>query len=235
LGCNEYGPGLYLNTIQIKNATAIFDPGVYYVQAAADLSLAANSIVRPSTALGDGSGGTMFYISGGSVSIGANSGDAKPNDNVDPFSTSSVACPGGLAPNPPLPATVQGNVLIGPCTTNGTYNVPPTPQGQYRGLLFFQARTNTGSGAVATLNGGGGLALVGTMYFHNCPNSVTGPCSAPPLDYQAVLSLQGNTGTNTRILGDIIADQLQLGGTSNIDMELNPYGTFQFLKVALLQ
>ena len=76
---------------------------------------------------------------------------------------------------------------------------------------------------------------MGTEYFHNCPNSVSGPCSAPPTDYQAIVNLQGNSGTNTRVIGAIIADQLQLGGSSGIDMELNPDGTFYFLKVALLQ
>ena len=235
LGCMEYGPGYYPATLQVKNATAIFDPGVYYISAVADLSFAANSIVRPSTAVGNGSGGTLFYLSGGSVSIGSNSGVAGGGNIVDDFSTSSIPCPGGVTPNPPLPATIQGNVLVGPCTINGTYQFPPTPQGQYRGILMFQSRSNTGSGAQATMYGGGGLALVGTLYFHNCPNSVNGPCSAPPADYQAVVSLQGNTGTDTRIIGDIIADQVQLGGTSNVYMQLNPNGSWQMAKVAMLQ
>ncbi|PYU95760.1 MAG: hypothetical protein DMG25_03395 [Acidobacteria bacterium] len=64
---------------------------------------------------------------------------------------------------------------------------------------------------------------------------MTGTCSAPPLDYQAIVTLQGNSGTNTRVIGTIIADQLALGGSSGIDMELNPDGTFHFVKVALLQ
>jgi hypothetical protein len=177
----------------------------------------------------------MFYLSGGSASIGSNSGSVQGGDIVDSFNTSTIPCPGGTAPNPPLPALLDGNVLLGPCTINGTYQFPPTPQGTFRGILFFQSRSNTGSGAQATLYGGGGLALVGTLYFHNCPNSITGPCSAPPLDYQGVVNLQGNSGTNTRIIGDIIADEVQLGGTSNIYMELNPNGSWQMAKVALLQ
>ncbi|HLW79649.1 MAG TPA: hypothetical protein VKU44_08630, partial [Terriglobia bacterium] len=88
--------------------------------------------------------------------------------------------------------------------------------------------------ASSTLNGGGGLLLVGTMYFHDCPESLTGPCSATN-DYQSVLSLQGNAGTSTQIVGDIITDQLALGGNSTISMELSPYSTLSFLRAGLVQ
>jgi hypothetical protein len=238
-GCLEFQPGLYPNGLKVKNWTGIFDPGIYYIQSSAGLNFDSNSIVRPSSGsgsgAGDGSGGALFYLSGGTVSMSSNSGKPRNNSTVDDFNTSLVACPGGWVPNPPLPATLQGNVLLAPCTTNGTYNIPPTPQGPYRGLLFFQNRSDTGTAAQPSMTGGGGLCLVGTEYFHNCPNSVTGPCSAPPLDYQAIVTLQGNSGTNTRVIGTIIADQLQLGGSSGIFMELNPDGTFHFIKVALLQ
>src|SRR5439155_18731999 len=45
-GCAEYTPGTYANGIQVKGVTAIFDPGIYYVQNtfAAD----SNSCLRPS-------------------------------------------------------------------------------------------------------------------------------------------------------------------------------------------
>ena len=232
-GCTEYAAGLYTGTLQIKNQTAIFDPGIYYIQASGTaLQLDSNSTVRPSTATGDGSGGTLFYLSGGTVGIGSNSGK---NATVDSFVTSRVLCPNGPAPNPPLAATVAGNVLLAPCASNGSFNVPPTPEGPNRGLLFFQDRSNTGSNASATLNGGGGLLLVGTMYFHNCPNSVATGCAAPPTDYQALVTLQGNSGTNTQVVGDIIADQLSLGGNSTISMQLSPYSSLMFLRTALLQ
>jgi putative Flp pilus-assembly TadE/G-like protein len=232
-GCDEYGPGLYTATLDIKNATAIFDPGIYYIQASGSaFVLDSNSTVRPSTATGDGSGGTLFYLSGGAVSIGSNSGK---KTGVDAFSTSTITCPGGRAPNPPLPATMVGNVLLAPCTTNGSFNVPPTPQGPGRGILFFQDRSNTGTNAQSVLNGGGGLLLVGTMYFHNCPNSLTTGCATPPTDYQATVSLQGNSGTTTQLVGDIIADQLALGGNSTINMQLSPYSSLMFLRASLLQ
>ena len=255
-GCTEFGAGLYTSTLQVKNETAIFDPGIYYIQLTGvnpgnALQLDANGLVRPSTATGDGSGGTLFYASGGSFSVGANSG----NNNVDPFftctSTTSptctgtvaggtainpnVICPNGQPPNPALPASITGNIFLAPCTTNGTYNTPPTPQGTNRGIIFFQSRSDTGTVGSGNFSGGGGLLIVGTLYFHDCPNSVTGPCSAPPTDYQDVLNLVGNSGSTTRIVGEIITDQLNLSGTSTIDMQLNPYLSFQLLKVALLQ
>jgi putative Flp pilus-assembly TadE/G-like protein len=231
-GCIEYGPGLYTKTLQVKNNTAIFDPGIYYIQASGTaFSLDSNSTVRPSTATGDGSGGTLFYLSGGAASIGANSGK---RSNVDSFDTTRVNCPNGQPPNPPLAATVDGNVLLAPCVNNGAFSVPPTPQGTARGILFFQDRSNTGSNANSVLNGGGGLLLVGTMYFHDCPGSLTGPCSATN-DYQSVLSLQGNSGTSTQIIGDIITDQLALGGNSTISMQLSPYSTLSFLRAGLVQ
>lgn len=231
-GCVEFAPGLYTNPLQVKNETAIFDPGIYYIQASGTaFNLDSNSTVRPSTATGDGSGGTLFYLSGGSAAIGSNSGKGT---TVDTFNTSVVTCPGGQPPNPPLPATMVGNVLLAPCTTNGAYDVPPTPQGPSRGILFFQSRSNTGANAQAVLNGGGGLLLVGTMYFHDCPNSMTTGCSAST-DYQALVTLQGNSGTTTQVVGDIIADQLALGGNSTINMQLSPYSTLMFLRAGLLR
>src|SRR5205823_14615797 len=67
--------------ITVKNTTAIFDPGLYYLNGG--LGLMSNSMVRPSSATGDGSGGTVFYVTGatqkcsgqtGLVCVGSNSG-----------------------------------------------------------------------------------------------------------------------------------------------------------------
>lgn len=230
-GCVEFGPGLYTSTLKVKNETAIFDPGIYYIQASGTaFMLDSNSTVRPSTATGDGSGGTMFYLSGGAASITSNSGKKL----VDAFASSRVTCPNGPAPNPPLASTLAGNVLLAPCVNNGEFQVPPTPEGTERGILFFQDRSNTGLNASSTLNGGGGLLLVGTMYFHNCPNSLTTGCSATN-DYQSILSLQGNSGSSTQVVGDIITDQLALGGNSTISMQLSPYSTLLFVRAGLVQ
>ena len=71
-GCTLYTAGYYptittgpnqVQGITVKNATAIFDPGVYYLDGG--LALKANSMVRSGLGTGDGSVGTMFYVTGG--------------------------------------------------------------------------------------------------------------------------------------------------------------------------
>lgn len=228
-GCTLYVPGYYPSTLQVKIGTAIFDPGIYYL--AGGLTLAANSTVRPSTTTGNGDG-VMFYFSGSSsVSVSANSGK---DLSLDPFLTSRVQCPGGA------PVTIKdssgsvvnqlnGNILLGMCS--GTYG---DPLGQNRGMLFFQDRA--GSGANASWGGGGQFLLAGNMYFHHCNSAGTGTqCSLPPSGYSDVFSLSGNSGSGTYVLGDIVTDQLQLGGTSGIAMQLNPNAAYNILKVQLLQ
>jgi hypothetical protein len=140
-GCVEYAPGLYNAPIVVKGQVAIFDPGIYYIKPTASnidsencgspgtgcvskptgqcyygLAVDSNGMVRPSTATGDGSKGTMFYLTGpggsgnkayGSVFFGANSG--KSPDTVDQYDASTgnatnsqINCPGGEAPESKL-------------------------------------------------------------------------------------------------------------------------------------
>jgi len=146
-GCIEYKPGLYTHKIVVKDITAIFDPGLYYMkvttpdpvncgnpsacttkpkgQCRASLSVDSNGVVRPATPF---TGGAMFYLSGtgagnyGSVFFGANAGKANKR-NIDAFQTSNAICPGGSAPPGALglPSTVNGDVLLGQCTGSGTF------------------------------------------------------------------------------------------------------------------
>ncbi|MGZ4877263.1 MAG: hypothetical protein ACXVIO_03685, partial [Candidatus Angelobacter sp.] len=205
--------------IHVKNGTAIFDPGIYYVTGG--MSLEANSTVRPSSST-SGIGGTMFYFSGpGTISVDSNSGK---DTSLDPFVTSRVQCPGGPAPTG-LPATLSGNVLMGPCS--GTYG---DPDGQYRGMLFFQDRAATSVNP--NWGGGGQFLLVGNMYFHSCkPDGSGTDCT----NWSDTFTLQGNSGSGTFVIGEIVADSLQLGGTSGVNMNLNPNAAFDILKVELLQ
>ena len=261
-GCSEYGPGLYTSAIAVKGFTAIFDPGVYYIQPPNsgamdknscgaggsgclpskptgschyDFSVDSNGVVRPSTATGDGSGGTMFYLSGtggatgtyGSAFFGSNAGKSA---SVDAYQSSGVTCPGGPAPNPPLAATLPGDVLLGPCTGPFT-----DVSGKNRGMVFFQDRSNADLNGQPSMQGGGGLLLGGNLYFHNCPESLTAPCAPPPTDYNAFLSLQGSPGSSTYIYGNITTDELAEGGNGTVYMELNPYAKYSIVKVALLQ
>jgi hypothetical protein len=85
-GCDHYTGGYYPSGIHVekgKNADgsnntaatglAVFDPGLYYL--GGNLSANSNSCLRPSTATGDGSGGTLFYFSGTATArVGSNSG-----------------------------------------------------------------------------------------------------------------------------------------------------------------
>ena len=84
------------------------------------------------------------------------------------------------------------------------------------------------------LHGGGGLLLAGAEYFHNCPNSMTGNCSAPPTNYETSLGLWGGTGNGTSLYGEIVVDKLSLQGNSGINMALMP-NNYIGLSAAVLQ
>ena len=232
-GCQLFTAGNYPNGITVQNAVGIFDPGLYYANGG--LGLQSNSLVRPGTGVGDGSQGTVFYLTGaaqkcsgqtGLVCVGSNSGKS----GVDVFTTSNAACSGGPGLDPKLgvPSTLAGNVLLAPCT--GTYG---DPNGQYRGILFFADRS---SGVGGGWGGGGGFLLAGSMYFHQCNASGTGTgCGNPPADYNDQFTLQGGSGLASYVLGEIITDQLSLGGGGQINMALNPSAAYNVLKVSLLQ
>lgn len=264
--CKRYQPGIYDSAITVKNETAIFDPGIYYIKGTVNdncgepgtgcvskptgqchygLDVDSNGVVRPNLAVTGNGNGVMFYFSGasgagsyGSSFFGSNAGKASSR-TIDPFITANANCP-GADPFPlqlNLPPTVSGNVLLGQCTSDGTYIAPGgTNTGSIRGLIFFQDRANADNHGQASMQGGGGLVISGSMYFHNCNSSGTGTgCSAPTAGYNAFFQLQGTPGGATYVLGNITADELVLGGNGNISMALNPNAVFNILKVSLLQ
>jgi hypothetical protein len=231
-GCLLYTAGYYSTQINVLNSTAVFDPGLYYI--VGGLNLDSNSTVRPGTGTGDGSGGTTFYFSGsGSVSVNANSG----NSILDPFYAASLRCTGGsqLPGNISPTTAIQGNILIAPCT--GYYGDPlgtNDPLGEQRGMLFFQDRS--ASNVNANWGGGGQFLLAGTMYFHHCNASGTGAgCGMPSTYFDATFSLRGNSASGTYVLGNIIVDNLILGGTPGITMDLAPNAAYWVLKAALIR
>lgn len=229
-GCNQFHPGDYPAQLQVKgNTTAIFDPGLYYLEGGLDL--ASNSTVRPSNVTGN-TDGTMFYFSGtSSVSVASNSGSK--TTGIDPFQVSNIKCPAGAdvtllnSSGNPTTTPINGNILLGACT--GVYGDPLL---QNRGMLFFQDRSAVN--AQPSWGGGGQFLLAGNMYFHHCNASGTGT-SCVSTAYDDVFTLQGNSGSGTFVLGDIITDKLILGGTSGIAMNLNPAASYAILKVTLLQ
>jgi len=220
--CVRYYPGYYPTGITVRNENALFVPGVYYLDG--DLQVVTNSSVRPSTMAGDGSGGTMFYFHGTSglnVTGASGSGNFSPGGTLLPFPVSLVQCPppNGAPPDPPLTGPLNGNIFLGPCS--GTYG---TPNADYRGMLFFHDRNAVPSGTGRNaMYGGGGLLVAGNSYFHQ--NS----------GYGGILDLQGGTSSDTRILGNIVVDQLTTLGNSGIDMQLNPNAVYSILTVQLLQ
>jgi hypothetical protein len=53
--------------------------------------------------------------------------------------------------------------------------------------------------------------------------------------YQDIFQIQGNSTSGTYVLGDIVADNLMLGGGGSINMDLNPTNAFNILKASLYQ
>ena len=101
----------------------------------------------------------------------------------------------------------------------------------YKGILFFQDRTvtvkhdGTGSFKAHSIQGGGAISLTGTIYVVN-NNKVT---------YPQQLALQGNAGSNTTIIGQMIVDTVSIGGTANVTMNLNPNSVLHIRQVALVR
>jgi hypothetical protein len=259
-GCELYEPGLYVGGIAVGpgggGVTAIFDPGIYYTRGG--LHLNSGSLVRPGTgpsyagAPGGTTGGTFFYFDNpgtttSTVDVVSNSGSR--TSGIDTFNTLTgpvtsagtsayqygVRCTSGSTIPSNLPATLSGNILLGACT--GYYGDPlgaSDPLGIQRGFLFFQDRK--GRSIQPSWQGGGMFLLAGTMYFHSCNAAGTGVgCGAPGTYYNDVFTLQGNSGSNTYVLGSIVTDNLTLGGNSTIVMDLNPNVTYNILKASLLQ
>ena len=247
-GCDEYTPGNYPTGISVgpggatSGTTAIFDPGVYYVTGG--MQLKSNSTVRPAfgASVPDPTGmrGTIFYLTGtfpncsgspGALCVDANSGN-RSSTLVDSLNTSIVQCPGGDPPDPPLPATLNGNILLAPCA--GTYG---DPLGKNRGILFFLDRRTNGTGQ---WGGSGQFLLAGTLYFHQCNSTKVGdPTSgekcATTGAFNAQIKPNGNPGSSTYILGEIIADEIDMSGTPVISMQLNPNSAYNTIKATLLR
>jgi hypothetical protein len=243
--CDHYQAGVYNSGIKVKkaggNGTAVFEPGLYYVTGG--MALDSNSQVCPGTGVGDGSGGTIFYFADtNSISVAANSGSsglACSNSAKTQITANDIKCTGSstLPNNLPGSTVLLDNILLAPCS--GYYGDPlgtKDPGGEQRGILFFQDRS-ANAGSTPSWGGGGQFTLGGSMYFHYCDSStpLAGVNCNFTSGYMDNLGLQGVSGSGTYILGDIIADQLSMGGNPNINMDLNPAANYYVLKVALLQ
>lgn len=235
---------------------AVFDPGIYYLDG--DFVADANSCLRPGNSA-QGIGGTLFYFHGGhTLNVTANSGGLRQPggggggggeggggegggggggstifDCQDPgyaVPSSTIQCPSGSYSNlPPGVASLTGNVLLGPCS--GTYGDPQSTGA--RGMLFFQDRE--AAAVQPAWNASSSFGLIGNLYFHYC-NSSSDTGSGANCNTNAFSdTLSLGSGSASYIVGDIVADQLALSGSSNITVMLNPNAQYYVLKASLLQ
>jgi len=222
LGCHEYVQGYYGGGITVQGFTGIFLPGVYVVDGG--FYMASNSVVRNAYPGQKQAvlttNGVMFYILSGAVSVSANSGGAV----ADSVSPTLLSCDGTLPPG--VPSTfLNGSILASQCVDDGTYSTfrgigTETSAGS-RGLLFFQAHTNTAYPGYSA-QGGGALALSGTEYFHNTSSTST-------------MSFGGNPSGVTYMLGYIVIDDLQMNGTPALSLVLSQKKIFISLNVGLFE
>jgi Flp pilus assembly protein TadG len=229
--CSLYSPGYYANGISLTGVYAIFQPGIYYINHKG-FSMGSNSIARMAISSfnsynqdpllsGDPlhtgwTSGMMVYNNPGVdgsgviankdvISIGANSGQINNHNFVDTNCPSGGNCFIGA----------NGGVLTSAVCSGGTAG------NSYYGVLFFQSHT-TAASISHTLSGGGGLSIVGTVYLTNQPS------------YDQSLSLQGTSGSTTKVQGEIIVDALSVGGTAGIAMNLSSIPCFNVRQIALI-
>ena len=142
--------------------------------------------------------------------------------------TTSVGS-GGSGCSPTVAAAQTGAISIG---ANGSVNLVGSPStSTYKGMLFFVDRSAVSQSH--TLDGGGGLTLVGTVYMTDSVAQMGSSSSATCGQYQS-LTMQGNPGSSTHIMGEIITSTLTLGGTPGITMNLNPAALVTVRQIALV-
>ncbi|HEU4635495.1 MAG TPA: Tad domain-containing protein [Edaphobacter sp.] len=234
-GCTEYSPGYYPSGITVKQTTAIFLPGLYYL--GGDFSANSLSTVRngwtyhsttgpvPAPSAADG---VMFYLTNGAgMSFGSNSGSS----TLDPLPSSYLLCNSSQTLPSGVPSTLNGSVLWAQCTANGTYDnyanlgthSPDTEStAGSRGLLMFLDHSSSPPKNLSA-GGGGSMAFAGAFYFHQATS------------YGDLFSLSGGSGTGTYVIGKIVADQLYLGGNGSITMALSSDASTYLLKTGIFQ
>jgi hypothetical protein len=190
--CQLYSPGLYPTGIEVKNETAVFKPGIYYMSDGGFVG-AANGDMYMATGFTDTTTGTGW------------------TGNILVYDTGT------------------GVFKVG---SNGNATLVGSPSGSaYKGILLFQDRNAPAHITKNTddhiIGGGGTLSLTGTIYIHNSLGVTTGT------RYQ-LLQLQGGGGSGTLIQGEIIANELLLGGSGTIRMNLNPAAITAVRQVALV-
>ena len=174
--CVLYSPGLYASGIDVKNESALFTPGIYYITGGG-FNMESNSAATMATGTGAPPSG---FSSGGMLVYNTGSG------NGDVF-------------NFDLQCRVEGaeSPSLGPMVRRPTKEFCSSED---RGSVKHV--DNQGH----SLQGGGSISLTGTIYITNTVATM----KADATHYQT-LQLQGNPGSATSIIGEIITDNLQWG------------------------
>lgn len=212
--CLEFTPGYYPTGIDLTSipgagsgsATVIFMPGIYYLNG--NLKVGSSTTIRNAwPATQPSTQGVVFYFTSGAPHFSGGSGAANPNINSVP--SYYLNCSGTTTPSG-MPASINGNVLVAQCSSNATYVGTPSTDTYLdsgsRGLLFFLAHSNVYSGTV--IGNGASLVFSGAFYFHNT-------------SFLDRVEWDGAGTSTTYAVGNIVVDQLTLGGSGNIKMGLN--------------
>ena len=220
-GCAEFKPGVYTGGIgpSLYWQTMIFVPGVYYMNG----SIEVDSEIRLAKPAGwKQTDGVMFYFLTGTLHI--TNGSGALGARVTNVASTALTCD-GTDPDPThvtIAASLSGNIMVGPCTANGTYwdaNGDTTDTAGtvaapgVRGLLVFHDPTNTytpsaGSpSAGGNIDGGAALTFAGSLYYHSTT-------------YLTLFNIS-NAGTSGGLaLGQVIADKVNVQGSGGLKMLL---------------
>ena len=208
--CVLYSPGNYPTGIDVKNQTAVFKPGVYYIS----------------------SGGFQNSSNGDSYMATGFANDAATGQGMLVYDTgptvSGLAKTGGFA----IGANGTANLAGSGCSSlTNTCD----PANSYKGILAFEdhnavGHTGIGNSKSHTFGGGGALTLIGTIYITNTVASMT----ATPTVYQTT-QLQGGACSGTVLQGEIITSALLLAGNGCITMNLSPLPAYIVRQVALVK
>ena len=149
--CKEFGPGYYPSGINLPSVmnnymTAIFQPGIYYLNGS--LVASGSNTLRVAKPSGyQQTDGVMFYFLAGSINLSGCTGCS--SSGVDTVNATDLTCDGSSPPSAlGMTSTIYGNVLYGQCTTNGTYwdsgadTTDSRGSPGSRGLFIFQDHAN---------------------------------------------------------------------------------------------
>ncbi len=218
--CKLYYPGLYTTAINVQNETAVFSPGIYYMNGV-DFTSHANGDLYIASGLTDSSTTVSVTLTGGVVNAGGVTSCCGTKQGWDGTATN-----GGMLVYMTGPTSASGNqagvINVG---ANGSVTLigsascasPPcgaSPVTSYKGILFFVDRSAAAN--AHSLGGGGALTIIGTFYAPELLSTMLASAS----QYQT-LSLQGTPGQATNISGEVIVGSLSLGGNAGITMTLS--------------